>query len=257
MRLDKKLLEDGFFKTRNKASDAISKGLVSVNGKVILKASFNVEDEIIVIDDSAYKYISRGGYKLEKAISFFNLDFTNKVVVDIGSSTGGFTDCALKSGAKKVFSIDVGTDQLDESLRNDKRVISLENTNFLNVSDSFENDYFVMDVSFISITKLLPKIKEMLENRKLVTLIKPQFEAGKISFKNGILNDRKQHELIIKEILDFSKEIGLVLRGITYSPIKGKNGNIEYLALFENEGKSLSVDIKRLVSDAFNGVMEC
>lgn len=257
MRIDKKLVEDGFFETRTKAQEAISKGFVMVDGKVITQASFDASLGKITVMKDAIRYVSRGGYKLEKAILAFNLDFQDKIVVDIGASTGGFTDCAIKHGAKLVYAIDVGTMQLDTKLRQDNRVISLENTNFLDVSDEFNNDYFVMDVSFISITKLLPKIKEMLKGRVLVTLIKPQFEAGRINFKNGVLHDRKKHEVILKEILEFSSSIGLVLRGITFSPIKGKSGNIEYLAYFKDEGKALSVDIKRLVCDAFNGVMEC
>lgn len=257
MRIDKKLVEDGLFSTRSKAQEAIKKGFVYVNGIQVLKANTDVEDEIIAVSDEANRFVSRGGYKLLKAIEAFNLDFNGKVIVDIGASTGGFTDCALKHGARLVYAIDVGTNQLDEALRANDKVISMENTNFLLVNDDFNNDYFVMDVSFISITKILPKIKEMMNNRVLVTLIKPQFEAGKVSFKNGVLRDRKAHEEILKNVLAFSSDIGLILKGITYSPIKGKSGNIEYLAYFSNDGKALSVDIKRLVNDAFNGVIEC
>ncbi len=255
MRIDKYLVENAYFKSRNKASEAIDKQLVLVNGKVI-NSSYDFKDtDELFINEEAYHYVSRGGYKLSHAIDTFKLDFENKVVVDIGSSTGGFTDCSLQRGASLVYSIDVGKDQLDESLKINKKVISLEETNFLETNDEFNNDYFVMDVSFISITKLLPKIKSMLKNRGLVTLIKPQFEANGLKFKNGILKDRKIHEKIIKEVIEFSNAIGLILRGITVSPIKGKNGNIEYLAYFVDEGKSINVDIKRLVLEAFNGVI--
>lgn len=256
MRIDKKLVEMGLFQTRTKAQDAIKNGYVYVNDKQILQSSFVYTDGKIDIIEEAYKYVSRGGYKLEKAIEYFKLDFKDSIVMDIGASTGGFTDCSLKHQAKKVIAIDVGSNQLDKSLKSDSRVLSLEQTNFLEIEDIYDNDYFVMDVSFISITKLLPKIKQMMnDKRKLITLIKPQFEAGKINFKNGVLNDKKKHEEILKEILNFASSLGFILKGITYSPIKGKSGNIEYLAYFANDGKSISVDIKRLVCDALTGVV--
>lgn len=258
LRIDKELVRNGSFSSREKAQDAILKGLVLVNGSSV-KASYEVkETDQITIDNLAYKFVSRGGYKLEKAIEFFNLDFKDKIVVDIGASTGGFTDCSLKHGAKMVYAIDVGTLQLDPSLKENPKVISMEQTNFLEVNESFNNDFFVMDVSFISITKLLSKIASMMNDEMtLVTLIKPQFEAGGIHFKNGVLNDMKKHEAILDSLFVFFERAGLILRGITYSPIQGKSGNIEYLACLKKQGKTLSVDIKRLVKEAFMGVKEC
>lgn len=248
MRLDLYLVEKNIVKTRTRAKDLILDGRVLVNGKIINKASFDVEDDIVSLAND-FKYVSRGGYKLEEAINKFNIDLSNMVIADIGSSTGGFTDCSLKNGARKVYSIDVGTNQLDESLKNDKRVISMEETNFLEVNGFDEAiDYYVMDVSFVSIKKILPHIKK-LGGLKIITLIKPQFEVGYKGTKTGIIKDKKTHIEIINDILSFIKdELNLNVTGLTYSPIKGKSGNIEYLCYIGDKQKSF--DVKRIVEEA-------
>ena len=175
IRLDNYLVLKGFTPSRSKASELIHNGKVKVNNKVILKPSFNVneEDNIEVLENKVLKYVSRGGLKLEKAIEYFNLDLTDKVILDIGSSTGGFTDCALKHKAKFVYALDVGTNQLHESLLNNEKVFSMENTNFKDVTkDMFDKhiDLYVCDVSFISIQTILKKLKELDENIKTISI---------------------------------------------------------------------------------------
>ena len=192
MRLDIFLVENGYFKSRSRAQDEIKSGHVLVNSKKA-KSSLDVSDKDSIEIINPIPYVSRGGLKLEKAIKVFNLDFTNKTILDIGASTGGFTDCALMHGAKKVFAVDVGKDQLDEKLRNDPRVINLEGTNILDTNIKEKIDYLVMDVSFVSIIHLVDAIKKYLNNdNKLVCLIKPEFEAG-IMVKKGVIRDKKLH----------------------------------------------------------------
>lgn len=247
MRLDLFLVENGIVKTRTRAKDLILEGKVLVNGKVCNKVSLDITNQEVILE-SDFKYVSRGGYKLEEAINSFKLDFNDKVVVDIGSSTGGFTDCALQNGAKHVYSIDVGTDQLDEKIKANPLVTSMEETNFLDVSHfDLEIDYYIMDVSFVSITKILPHIKKLGGN-KIVTLIKPQFEVGYLGTKTGIIKDKKKHLEILESLISYIKDLGLNVTNLTYSPIKGKSGNIEYLCYIGE--KMNSFDLKKIVSEA-------
>lgn len=247
MRLDLYLVENGFVKTRTRAKDLILDGKVMVNGRVCNKASLDITNQEVYLE-ADFKYVSRGGYKLEEAINKFGLDFKDKVVVDIGSSTGGFTDCAIQNGASFVYSIDVGDNQLDELLRNNPKIKSMENTNFLDVH-SFDKkiDFYIMDVSFVSITKILPHIKE-LNGGKIVTLIKPQFEVGYLGTKTGIIKDKKKHLEILEGLFVFIKSLGLNITNLTYSPIRGKSGNIEYLCYLGD--KMNSFDLKRIVAEA-------
>ena len=247
MRLDLYLLKNNITNSRTRAKDLILDNKVLVDGVIVNKPSYDVLNEkVTLIED--FKYISRGGYKLEEAIKCFNLDFKDKVIVDIGASTGGFTDCYLQNGCSFIYSIDVGTLQLDESLRKNPKVCSMEETNFLDISGfDKEIDYYVMDVSFVSITKILPHIKN-LGGKKIVTLIKPQFEVGYKGTKTGIIKEKKEHILILSNILEFIRQIGLNVTGLTYSPIKGKSGNIEYLCYIGEKDKSF--DIKRIVEEA-------
>ena len=234
MRLDLYLVEGGFFETRNKAKQALDNGSISVNGKIIKKGSLDVtENDKIEVTGEVCPYVSRGGYKLEAAIREFFLDFKDKTIVDIGASTGGFTDCALQNGAKRVYSIDVGTNQLADKLLIDPRVISLEQTNILDI-DYFpeEIDYFVMDVSFVSITHLLEGInKHITADNALVCLIKPQFEVGKRYMKNGIVRDRATHINVIENIERELLKYDLGIAKLIPSPILGGSGNKEFLAL--------------------------
>ncbi|MGL4534240.1 MAG: TlyA family RNA methyltransferase [Fusobacteriaceae bacterium] len=247
-RLDILLVEKGFFTTREKAKRAIMAGSVIVNEHKIDKSGTFIKldpEPNIRIKGDICPYVSRGGYKLEKSIKVFNLDFKNKVVLDIGSSTGGFTDCALQNGADFVFAVDVGTNQLDYKLRIDSRVKSLENTHIKDLTaEQLENkkiDIMVMDVSFISITKVIPHlIKFFSEDTKLMALIKPQFEVGKDNInKGGIVKNIKKHVEAIQDIIEKSKIEGLYLEKLDFSPIKGGKGNVEYISLFSltNSGK--------------------
>lgn len=239
MRLDLYLTENGFFKSRSKAQAAINSGNVTVNGKTVSKASLDVvgDEEINVTDTE--RFVSRAGEKLFRAINEFNIDVNGMTALDIGASTGGFTDCLLQNGAKKVYALDVGTAQLAEDLRSDSRVTVMENFNarYARREDfGDEIDIIVMDVSFISQTLIYPACEDILASGKMmVTLIKPQFEAGKKHIgKGGIVHDKDGR--ILKEILEkidaSASQFGFTRKAITDSPIVGGDGNKEYLALF-------------------------
>lgn len=239
MRLDKFLFEKGFAESRQKAKQLIDGGNCFVNGKAVSKASLEVTDnDKIEIIGETLKYVGRGGIKLEGALKLFNINVRDKVCVDIGASTGGFTDCLLQQGAKKVFSVDSGKDQLHEKLRSDGRVISIEgfNARELDIDVIKENvDIAVMDVSFISQTLLYKGVTNVLKNGGLfVSLIKPQFEAGREHIKKGgIVKDTKVHQIVIDKIIAAAKEYKLFCKSYAESPIKGGDGNTEYIALFE------------------------
>lgn len=247
MRLDLYLVEKGYFSTRSKAKLAIDENKVFVNGQN-KKASYEVLDldKIEVVNPNPY--VSRGGYKLEGAIKEFKLDFNNKIIVDIGSSTGGFTDCALQHGAKLVYSIDVGTNQMDEKLKEDKRIVLMENTNIKDI-ESFDNpiDFLVMDVSFVSIEYLLPYIyKHINDNNALVALIKPQFEVGNIKIKGGIVKSRTSHIKVIENVINELAKYNLSIYKLVKSPILGGDGNTEYLALIK-KGINKNINILEVV----------
>jgi 23S rRNA (cytidine1920-2'-O)/16S rRNA (cytidine1409-2'-O)-methyltransferase len=242
VRLDVYLHDNGFFESREQAKRNIMAGNVSINGHTADKAGTSVkEGDQIQVKQKDCPYVSRGGLKLEKAIGVFGLDLQGKTAMDVGASTGGFTDCMLANGAKKVFAIDVGYGQLDWKLRTDSRVVSLERKNFRHME--FEEigekvDFMVMDVSFISVTKLVDKIKLFLKPQgQGVVLIKPQFEAGKDKVgRNGIVKDPGTHKEVIERITGYFSHNGLTPKGIDYSPIKGAKGNIEYLLWVEHMG---------------------
>ena len=249
MRLDQYLVENGYFETRNKAKVAIEEGSISVNDKVITKSSKDILDtDIVKITGDVCPFVSRGGYKLLHAIESFYLDFKDKVIVDIGASTGGFTDCSLQHGAKRVYSIDVGSDQLDKKLRNNPNVISLENTNIKDIPFFNEKiDYFVMDVSFVSIENLLPGISKFItDDNALVCLIKPQFEVGKMYLKNGIVKDKNLHIHVISNLMKELANYGLNITKLIPSPILGGSGNKEYLALVERN-KFVNINVLEVV----------
>ncbi len=239
-RIDKLLVEGGFADSRTKAQALVMSGVVLVNEKRIEKSSqeFLPTDEIRIKGKSdEIKYVGRGGLKLEKALEIFQICPNEYVCLDVGASTGGFTDCLLQNGAKKVFAVDVGTNQIVWSLRNDARVEVRENVNarYLKPEDFNEKfDLIVMDVSFISVTKILPALKNLLnETGKIIVLIKPQFEVGKGEVgKGGIVKDEKKHAEVIEKINNFAEEIGLINKGLIDSPILGADGNKEFLALY-------------------------
>ena len=240
-RLDIYLYEQKMVKSRSAAAEMIKSGSISVNGSVITKPSFTVNDgDSVFITGEVLKYVGRGGLKLEKAIDFFSIDLSGRTCLDIGASTGGFTDCMLQNGAKLVYAVDVGTDQLDEKLRADSRVISMEKTDIRNVGDSIPAvDFISIDVSFISLKLVLPSAKAHLKRGGCaVALIKPQFEAGKASLnKKGVVRDEKIRNRICSEISDFAASIGFTVGNIIISPITGGDGNTEYLIYLLNEGE--------------------
>jgi 23S rRNA (cytidine1920-2'-O)/16S rRNA (cytidine1409-2'-O)-methyltransferase len=237
-RLDSILAEKGFFPSRERAKTAIMAGMVLVNGEMIDKAGTKVAvDAEIKITGCNLKYVSRGGLKLEKAIADFGLNLSGQTVLDIGASTGGFTDCSLQHGAKKVYAVDVGYGQLNWKLRQDGRVIVLERTNarYLTPEQVPETvDLITIDASFISLEKIIPVVKNFLkEQGSILALIKPQFEAGREKVgKKGVVRDPRTHEEVISRILSESEKNHLYCWGLTYSPITGPEGNIEYLVLF-------------------------
>lgn len=234
-RLDALLVEQGFFDTRSKAQAAIMAGQILVNDLKVDKPGTQVADEVkIKIIGSKLPYVSRGGLKLEKALKVFPITLKDKIVADIGASTGGFTDCSLQNGARKVYAIDVGYGQLAWSLRTDERVVNLERTNvrFLDESSLPEKiQIATIDVAFISLDKVLPAVKKLLSaDGCVIALIKPQFEAGRDKVgKKGVVRDPKVHEEVIENVINMAKDEKFGIGGLDYSPIKGPEGNIEYL----------------------------
>ena len=257
MRLDEYLVENEYFENLEIAKRQIMVGNIIVNEQKVDKPGEIISlDKIksIRIKEKDIPYVSRGGLKLEKAIKVFELDFKDKIVLDIGASTGGFTDCSLQNGAKFVYAIDVGTNQLDWKLRNDTKVKSIENKhiNDLEKSDlSDDIDIIVMDISFISIKKVLYKIKELLkENGFAIFLIKPQFEAERNEINKGIVDSLNVHKRVINEVIEEAKINQLFLENLTVSPIRGTKGNIEYLAKFSNKNNFSSTE--EIVNRLFN-----
>lgn len=234
-RLDVLLVSQGLAASREKAKAIIMSGNVLVNGQREDKAGTMIDVKVeITVKGGQLKYVSRGGLKLEKAMSHFDLTLEGRVCMDVGASTGGFTDCMLQNGAVKVYSVDVGHGQLDWKLRNDPRVVCMEKTNIRYVTpEQIEEPaaFVSIDVSFISLTKVLPPVRELMtEDGEIVCLIKPQFEAGREKVgKKGVVRDPKVHEEVIEKVIDFAATVGLESRELEFSPIKGPEGNIEYL----------------------------
>lgn len=246
-RLDVLLLELGYFDSREKAKAAIMAGLVYIGTERVDKAGTKVpRDAAITVKGAPHPYVSRGGLKLEKAIKQFGLDLTDAVMLDIGASTGGFTDCALQHGAAYVYAIDVGYNQLDWSLRQDKRVRVMERTNFRHMTrEQMEGPapgFASIDVSFISLKLILPALTQILQpGGETVALIKPQFEAGREQVgKSGVVRDSAVHASVLREVLTFAHGLGFKLEGLTYSPITGGEGNIEFLAYWRLSGVEAS-----------------
>ena len=239
-RIDTLLVDQGFFKSRERAKVALMEGIVFIGDERIDKAGTKVDvDSVITVTGDDCPYVRRGGYKLEKAISAFDIDLKDDVCVDIGASTGGFTDCMLQNGASKVYAIDVGYGQLDWKLRNDPRVVNIEkcNVRYLEPEQVPEQvDFISVDVSFISLSLIFPVMKKLLkEDGRAVCLIKPQFEAGReeVTAGKGVIKDPKVHERVIQKTIDSAAENGLYMHGLSFSPVKGAKGNIEYLISLE------------------------
>ncbi len=262
-RLDKYLTDLGYFETKSKAAAAILAGHVKINDEYITKAGFQInptkEYEIVV---KSMPFVSRGGFKLKKALDTFPVKIEGRICLDAGASTGGFTDCLLQNGAKFVYAADVGYGQLDWKIRSDERVKTIERTNLKNCA--FEEiysenepiaDLLVSDLSFISLTKVLPNLKNLLspDFHEMILLIKPQFEAGKEKVeKGGVVRDKKVHQEVIENVINCAKELNYSINDLTFSSIKGPSGNIEYLIWLSshNENKT-TLDIKNIVETAF------
>lgn len=256
-RLDVLLFEKGFAESREKAKAIIMAGQVYVDNQKADKCGTSYEENCnLEVRGGTPKYVSRGGLKLEKAMNSFDITLNDMITMDIGASTGGFTDCMLQNGAKKVYSIDVGYGQLAWKLRTDERVVNLERTNMRKVTKEQvpdEIDFFSIDVSFISLKLLLPVARELLsDNARAVCLIKPQFEAGRENVgKKGVVRDKNVHISVVKDIYNFCLDNGYSVLGLDFSPIKGPEGNIEYLIYLQKEDEAKSytdISVEELVN---------
>ena len=259
IRLDVAVFERGYAPSREKAKAIIMAGQVFVNNQKVDKAGTEIkEDDVLEVRGSTLKYVSRGGLKLEKAMQEFPIDLNGKICMDVGASTGGFTDCMLMNGAVKVYSIDVGYGQLAWKLRCDERVVNLEKTNFRYVTDEQVKDkidFASVDVSFISLKHILPNLNSLLqENGQAVCLIKPQFEAGKEKVgKKGVVRDKEVHLEVVKSVIEMAIQNEFSVKGLQFSPIKGPEGNIEYLIYLVKSAEPFideAVDPNKLVNQS-------
>ena len=258
IRLDSYLVQQGYASGREKAKELLAQGYVTVDGLVVTKAATRIgTDNTVCCAAPAAKYVGRGGYKLEKALDMAALSLAGCVCMDVGASTGGFTDCMLQHGASRVYAVDVGHDQLHPTLRDDPRVVCLEGTDVR--SDTLRQtvaagsvDVVSVDVSFVSLENVLPAILPyMTSDAVLVCLIKPQFEAGRAGIgKNGVVKDQKVHVRVLERVTAAFQQWRLNVKQITFSPITGGEGNIEYLAVL-GSGDAVAVDVKKLVTEAF------
>jgi len=256
-RLDAALVSRGLLSGRDRACELIRLGRVCVNGEVCTKPARKVSPaDVLEVDDEGRDFVSRGGVKLEHAMQAFGLSCDGLVCADIGASTGGFTDCLLRHGAAKVYAIDVGRDQLDPRLRADPRVVSLEETNVRDVTPETLGAtpvFMTTDVSFISLRTIFADLCALLpDGGTLVALIKPQFEAGRADIgKNGVVTNPRVHERVLRDVCADALSKGFSLQNLTFSPIRGPAGNIEYLARFVRGGTGIFPDLASLVKDAF------
>lgn len=247
-RLDVLLVKRGLAPSREKAKAIIMSGIVFVDNEREDKAGTTFDEKVnIEVRGKTLKYVSRGGLKLEKAMDVFGVKIEGKTCMDVGASTGGFTDCMLQNGAVKVYSVDVGHGQLAWKLVQDDRVICMDRTNIRYVTpDQIDDvlDFASIDVSFISLTKVLLPVKNLLkENGQIVCLIKPQFEAGRENVgKKGVVRDKKVHIQVIEKVIEYAMSIGFKILNLDYSPVKGPEGNIEYLLYLQNNGEEPVVD---------------
>ena len=261
-RIDIELVNRNLIDTRAKAQNAIKDGLIFCNDKLVTKCSLDVsENDVIEIKGELLKYVSRGGLKLEKALKEFSINLSGKVMCDIGSSTGGFSDCAIQNGVKEIYAIDVGSNQFDERLRGLPNIHLYENTDFRNMDNSILEsvNIITIDVSFISVTKLISKIEELNNVKEIMCLVKPQFECGKENADKykGIINNKQIHYDVIENLISEFSSIGYNMSGLSYSPIKGGSGNIEYLMYLRKNINSASdknniIDIRHVINEAFS-----
>lgn len=264
-RLDKYLTDLGYFDTKSKASAAILAGHVKINDEYITKSGYQINlAKEYEIEVKSMPFVSRGGFKLKKAIDTFNPIIKDRVCFDAGASTGGFTDCLLQNGAKFVYAVDVGYGQLDWKIRSDEKVKTIEKTNlkictFDDIYAQGEDvaDLLVSDLSFISLTKVLPNLKTLLNPNfhEMICLIKPQFEAGKDKVeKGGVVRDPKIHKEVIENVIECAKSLAYSIKGLTYSSIKGPAGNIEYLIWLTTEDIANDYNISDIIDSAFSNL---
>ena len=256
-RLDIFLTEKNFFDSRTRAQAIIMAGKILVNGQKVDKAGALISDDAeIRILGEEMPFVSRGGLKLQKALDVFKINLNGRIAADVGASTGGFTDCMLQRGAKRVYAIDVGYGQLAWKLRSDLRVVNMERTNIRNVTrkDFFYEvpDFASIDVAFISLEKVLPVVFDVLtDSGEVVALIKPQFEAGREHVgKKGVVRDKKIHAAVVEKVLNFAVGVGFAVRGLDFSPVKGPEGNIEYLTHLAKNFSAADVEILSTVESA-------
>lgn len=247
IRLDQYIFEEGYAPSRRRAQALIMSGIVFVNNQKADKAGTMIKDtDIVEVRGKDLKYVSRGGLKLEKAITEYSLDLTDKVCMDIGASTGGFTDCMLQNGAQKVYAVDVGYGQLAWKLRSDERVKNMEKTNIRNVTEEMLDEkinFFSVDVSFISLKHIFPVAYAISTDDVIgACLVKPQFEAGKEKVgKKGVVRDSTVHKEVIETVIGYANEFGFYVHNLTFSPIKGPEGNIEFLIIISKDSKKETV----------------
>ena len=259
-RLDALLAQRGLLESRDKAKAVIMSGNVFVAGRRADKPGAQVEEDAEIEVRSLPEFVSRGGQKLEKAINYFELSPKGKICIDIGASTGGFTDCLLKNGAEKVYAIDVGYGQLAWKIRSDPRVVTMERTNIrYATADMFDTlpQLATIDVSFISLALVLPVVKTLLTaDGQVICLIKPQFEAGREKVgKKGVVRDPNTHLEVLENFVLNAKTSGFSIKGMTFSPIRGPEGNIEYLALLSMQGEDIEFSAENVVTQAHEGLV--
>ncbi len=261
-RLDKYLVDLGYFENKSKASASILAGDVLINDERITKAGYQIKtDKEYNIRVKSMPYVSRGGFKLEKALKTFDITIKDRICLDAGASTGGFTDCLLQNGAKFVYAVDVGYGQLDWKIRSDKRVKTVEKTNLkicsredIYAPEETIADLLVCDVSFISLEKVLPNFQKLLaDKQELICLIKPQFEAGKeLVEKGGVIKNKNTHYSVIEKVITCAKSLDYKILNLTHSAIKGPCGNIEYLIHLSNDNQEeICPNVKSIVDTAF------
>lgn len=261
-RLDVRLCEEGLFDSRERARAAVMSGIVFVNGQRELKPGTAISDSsAIEVRGATLKFVSRGGLKLEKALDYFGVSPEGRTCIDCGASTGGFTDCLLKRGAVRVYAVDVGYGQLAWGIRSDPRVVTMERTNvrYLTPEQLPEKlQLAVIDVSFISLSLVLPAVKALLsEDADVICLIKPQFEAGRDKVgKKGVVREAQTHIEVLRDFMKNAEKIGFHIKNLTFSPIKGPEGNIEFLGWLSVNGENGDVDAEKIVLDAHQQLEE-